>query len=1177
MATPPLDEAAIFNVARQIAAPPERSLYVQRACAEDPQLQMRIEAMLRLCDQEPGFLETGAEDPGGAFLLRAACPGAQIGPYKLLRKLGEGGMGSVFLAEQTQPVQRTVAIKLVKPGIDSRRVLARFEAERRALALMDHPNIAKVLDVGAADSRPYFVMEVVEGTPITQYADQHRLTPRERLELFIPICQAVQHAHQKGIIHRDLKPSNVLIAWCDGKAVPKIIDFGVAKAVGAGLAEWAELTEFDSVVGTLEYMSPEQAEPGQADIDTRSDIYSLGALLYELLTGTTPLQPKRLKGAALLELLRIVREEEPPRPSTRLSATDELPSIAANRRLEPTRLRGALRGDLDWIVMKCLEKNRSRRFVTASELARDLERYLHDEPVEARPPSAVYQLRKFARRNRRLLATSAAFLFLLLLGAAACAWQAVRATDAEGLARENERQALAERDAKELARQAAAAQSLHAQTQQNRAEAAEALAKNQLERAVAEKKRADVEAAITTAINAFLQRDLLGQADIANQDASDERNRNITVRELLDRAAREIDSKFKGQEVTEAAIRLTLGQAYGALADYPQAQKHLQRSLDLRQQMLGASHLDTLQAMNGLGVVYLHWDKCDEAESLFKAVLAAFGSKPGANHLDALITMQNLALLHQKLGRYAEAELLFKQALEGLESQLGSDDRKTLIAMGNLAGLYQVRGRFEQAERLCKAVLDLRRAKLGGDHPDTLLSIEHLAKLKRERGHYEEAEVLYKEVLKLRHAKLGADHASTLTTLHGLVLVYAHRGRFDLAEPLAKQVLEARRARDGNDHVETLNSVSTLGQIYKGMGNYAQAEPLLKQVLEGKRALLSAEHQSTLASMNHLAALYLVCRRYDEAEPLLQEARRGCDAKLGADHPLTLLCTYNLAVLWMGCGRCKEAEQLYNQVYEVRLAILGADHPDTISSLNSLALVHNALGEYDLAEPIFKEVLRARRAQLGDKHPDTIRSMNNLAVLWGLRGRYVEAEILLGEAATLAKKAHGLGHPQTQHTIYNQADLYSKQGKPDLAEAQLRELAVFHRDKFGKDSTVYAGQLVRLTLNLLEQKKYRDAELCARYSLAILAKKEPGIWTTFRAQSLVGAALLGQKKYADAEPLLLQSCEGMKECAAKIPADARIQLIQALERPGQLYEAWGMPEKAAEWQKKLAAEKTKQK
>jgi serine/threonine protein kinase len=342
--------------------------------------------------------------------------GAMIGPYKLLQQIGEGGMGAVWLAEQSQPVSRKVALKIIKPGTDRRQVLARFEAERQALALMEHPNIAKVLDGGTTpDGRPYFVMELVKGEPITKYCDEHRLTPRQRLELFVPVCQAIQHAHQKGIIHRDIKPSNVLIAPYDGTPVVKVIDFGVAKATGQRLTERTLFTEFGAVVGTLEYMSPEQAELNNNDIDTRSDIYSLGVLLYELLTGTTPLNRKSLKQAALVEMLRKIREEEPPKPSTRLSSTEELPNIAANRGLEPKKLSGLVRGELDWIVMKALEKDRNRRYETASGFAMDVQRYLADEPVLACPPSAGYRLRKFIRRNKGGLAVAGIILFFMLL------------------------------------------------------------------------------------------------------------------------------------------------------------------------------------------------------------------------------------------------------------------------------------------------------------------------------------------------------------------------------------------------------------------------------------------------------------------------------------------------------------------------------------------------------------------------------------------------------------------------------------------------------------------------------------------------------------------------------------------------------------------------------------------
>jgi tetratricopeptide (TPR) repeat protein/serine/threonine protein kinase len=416
---------SIFCEARERVTPEERAAYLDEACRNNPDLRARVEALLHAEPEVGNFLGGDASRPNLAATVQASVTetaGIAIGPYKLLQMIGEGGMGAVWMAEQTQPVQRKVALKIIKAGLDSRHVLARFEAERQALALMDHPNIAKVLDGGAtAAGRPFFVMELVKGQPITKYCDEHRLTPRQRLELFVPVCQAIQHAHQKGIIHRDVKPSNVLVAPYDGKPVVKVIDFGVAKATGQRLTEKTLFTELGAVVGTVEYMSPEQAELNNQDIDTRSDIYSLGVLLYELLTGSTPLTRQRLKQAAFDEMLRLIREEEPPRPSTRLSTTEELPSVAANRGLEPKRLSGLVRGDLDWIVMKALEKDRSRRYETANSFAQDIERYLADEPVLACPPSAGYRLRKFVRRNRRNLVTGALVGVLLLVALASVA------------------------------------------------------------------------------------------------------------------------------------------------------------------------------------------------------------------------------------------------------------------------------------------------------------------------------------------------------------------------------------------------------------------------------------------------------------------------------------------------------------------------------------------------------------------------------------------------------------------------------------------------------------------------------------------------------------------------------------------------------------------------------------
>src|SRR5262245_42514534 len=426
---------SILASAVDIDSPAERRRFVERACGGDPELQRHVEELVENHFQAGSFLEQPAVGPAETASPDTpaadsptppreplAATGGAIGPYKLLEVVGEGGMGTVYLAEQQEPIRRLVALKVIKAGMDSKAVLARFEAERQALALMDHPNIAKVLDAGATPSgRPYFAMELVKGIPITRYCDEMRLPPRERLGLFVRVCEAVQHAHQKGVIHRDLKPSNVLIAPYDGQPVPKVIDFGVAKAAGQPLTDKTLFTGLAAVVGTPEYMSPEQAELNNRDVDTRSDVYSLGVLLYELLTGTTPLDRSRVKGAALLEVLRLVREEEPPKPSTRVSTAAGLPALAASRGLEPRTLRGLLRGEPDWIVMKALEKDRNRRYETASAFAADVRRYLTDEPVQACPPSAWYRFRKLARRNRRALVTASALTLAALVGVGALA------------------------------------------------------------------------------------------------------------------------------------------------------------------------------------------------------------------------------------------------------------------------------------------------------------------------------------------------------------------------------------------------------------------------------------------------------------------------------------------------------------------------------------------------------------------------------------------------------------------------------------------------------------------------------------------------------------------------------------------------------------------------------------
>src|SRR5690349_5314542 len=425
----------IFSEALELTSAEERAVYLDRVCGSDRSLRGRVEGLLRAHVEDDDFLESPAAPPTVTVESPSLSegPGTVIGPYKLREQIGEGGMGVVYCAEQTQPVRRKVALKIIKPGMDTKQVIARFEAERQALAMMDHPNIARVHDGGATESsRPYFVMELVRGIPITEYCDRERLSIPERLELFVQVCRAVQHAHQKGIIHRDLKPSNILVTVIDGAAVPKVIDFGVAKATGASLTERTIYTAFHQFVGTPLYMSPEQADLSGMDVDTRSDIYSLGVLLYELLTGTTPFDQDTFRRAALDEVRRIIREQEPPKPSTRVSTLEATrATVSAHRQADVRQLDRTVRGELDWIVMKALEKDRRRRYETANDFAADVMRHLTDQPVEACPPSAWYRFAKFARRHRAALGTAALVASALVMGVAASIWQAVRATGAE--------------------------------------------------------------------------------------------------------------------------------------------------------------------------------------------------------------------------------------------------------------------------------------------------------------------------------------------------------------------------------------------------------------------------------------------------------------------------------------------------------------------------------------------------------------------------------------------------------------------------------------------------------------------------------------------------------------------------------------------------------------------------
>jgi serine/threonine protein kinase/tetratricopeptide (TPR) repeat protein len=781
--------------------PTDRPRFLEEACGADGALLGRLRILLAAHERAVGILERPAPTPGPADETAGFAPASEqvgnivAGRYKLLEQIGEGGMGTVWVAEQTQPVRRKVALKLIKAGMDSKTVLSRFSAERQALALMDHPNIAKVLDGGATESgRPFFAMEYVKGVPFTKYCDDARLSIAERLALFVPVCQAVQHAHQKGIIHRDLKPSNILICLYDGQPVPKVIDFGLAKAIHQPLTEHTLYTAHGLMMGTPLYMSPEQAEFNNLDVDTRTDIYALGVILYELLTGTTPLEKKQFKEAAWQEMLRLIKDEEPQRPSTRLSGSAVLPSVAAQRRLEPVKLTRLVRGELDWIVMKCLEKDRGRRYETANGLARDIGRYLHDEPVEACPPSTGYRLRKFAGKHRTGLVAAGSLVTLLLLATVVCTWQAVRATRAE-LA------ALASLQETEMARAAEAEQRRLAEAAERASRAAADAEKKSKETALARE-------AETRAVLDFVENRVFAAARPQGQEGG--LGRDVTVRRAIDAALPFLDTSFHDQPLLEARLRMTMGNSFYYLGEAKIAAEQYQAARRLYTKHRGPDHPDTLSSMNNLADTYAVLGRQADALKLREETLSLFKAKLGPDHPQTLMSMSNLADTYAVLGRQADALKLREETLSLRKAKLGPDHPQTLMSMSNLANSYSDLGRHADAIKLHEETLTLFKAKLGPDHPHTLMSMSNLANSYASLGRHADALKLREETLSLQKAKLGPDHPNTLVSMYNLANSYAAIGRDADALKLREQTLELYETKLGPTHPYTLGAMNNL-------------------------------------------------------------------------------------------------------------------------------------------------------------------------------------------------------------------------------------------------------------------------------------------------------------------------------------------------------------------------------
>ena len=898
--------------------PRERSAFLDAQCAGDATLRAAVEELLAANERAGEFLAGPTLQPaaagaagGGGATARVRTPATSsssepqsIGPYKLLQEIGEGGFGTVYLAEQEHPVRRRVAIKVIKLGMDTKQVIARFEAERQALAIMDHPNIAKVFDAGATElGRPYFVMELVKGVPITEYCDHEHLDIRQRLELFTQVCGAVQHAHQKGIIHRDLKPSNVLVSSADERPLVKVIDFGIAKATQSRLTEKTLFTELRQMIGTPEYMSPEQAEMGGLDIDTRTDIYSLGVLLYELLTGATPFDGRDLRSKAYAEMQRVIREVDPPAPSTRLSSLEALPSVAASRRTEPAKLSRTVRGELDWIVMKCLEKDRSRRYPTASGLVADVMHYLADEPVSAGPVSTAYRVRKFVQRNRAAVIVSVALLALLLAG--------ITGTTI-GLIGQSRQRRIAEREREEARKQ---------------------------------EHEAKLQAAIAEAVSKF-QSDMLQSADPAKLLGD-----KVTVLQAVTAAVKELDAgKLTDQPLVEASVRETIGNSLQALGRYDVAEPNLRKALELRRKFLPAGHELISDTLDDLGWLLTSQNKTAEAEACYREALAIRRTALRPDDPQTAIVLNDLGLLLRMQGKLPEAEALLRESL-GIRRKAfppGHEDIGTSIT--NLATVLRAQAKYAEAEALLRESLEMHRKVLPPGHPHIAGSLASLGIVLEDQGKLSEAEPVLREAVEIRRKTLPADHPDLAKSVNSLALLLHNQGRLAEAERLFQQALQILRKSLPDEHPYIATTTSNLALVLIDEGRATEAEPLLRQALEARRKSLPPTHPDISSSLNNLAAALRTQGRLAEAEAPLREALEIGKQSLPPDHPEVATRLTNLGFLLYLQNRPAEAEPLFREALADFVKTLGKDHRQVAVAQLGLGQCLIALNRYPEAE-----------------------------------------------------------------------------------------------------------------------------------------------------------------------------------------------------------------------------------
>jgi non-specific serine/threonine protein kinase/serine/threonine-protein kinase len=907
-----------------------RPAFLDEVCSGDDKLRAEVESLLS-AHAEAGDL---SESAFRTEVFDTPSVSKVLGPFRLVKKLGEGGMGQVWLAEQTVPVRRTVALKLIKAGMYDDSALRRFQSERQSLAIMDHPAIAKVFDAGATpDGQPYFAMEYVPGVSITSYCDEKKLKIRDRLELFIRACEGVQHAHQKAIIHRDLKPANILVVEVDGKPMPRIIDFGLAKTITPYLSGESMNTLAGSFVGTPGYMSPEQTDPGVQDVDTRTDVYSLGVVLYELLTGFLPFDAAQWKKLPLEELLRCLREEDPPLPSTKVSTTlDASASNAQARGTEPPQLVSTLRGDLDWITLKALDKDRNRRYGTPSEIVADIQRYLKNEPILARPASAGYRLQKYVRRHRAAVSIAAG-LFLLLTGFAV-----LQAVQLRRITRERDR---ADRVAQFMTNMFTVSNP------------SEARGNTITAREILDKASKD--------INTGLSQDLELQASMLD---------------LMGRVYGHLGLYAKAQELLSPALDIrrrvlgprnpdtlwsmvNLGNALSDQAKFPEADKLYQEVIDTGRRVGPPARRRVIAAMNNLALNLMDEGRVADAEKMQRDVVETQRRSLGPEAADTLTSISNLALTVRSQGHFADAVNLDRQVLEARRRTLGSDHPDTLRSAANLTlDLIDEQGHDAEAEQLIRPTLDAQRRIVGPEHPDTLVSMDALSNALSQQKKYAEAEAVTRQELEILNRTRGPEHPRTLRAISNLATVLDQEGNHAEAARQFRELWAIQSHVRGPEHPDTLLSETNLAAALLGAKQLDEAEKLARNALAVEHRTLGDENPLTLDQMFILSNILQQLGRSTEAETLLRGAKDHQSKLYGIDNPKTALSTYTLGAWAALRGNREKALGLLREAVDHGLDASTLQGMEEDADLKSLR-----------GDPQFTAILADARQHLVEQRP----------------------------------------------------------------------------------------------------------------------------------------------------------------------------------------------------------------